>query len=166
MRAVIEREPREIYTHAWNPPWSKFQEPPEATAIVRFDGDVPVTYHGSWLSNGPHTPWAGDWRMNFAEGEVWWSSRGGVRGDPVADDVVTVRRRDEEPTELPLPVMEHLDRAGSLQAFKTAIETGRQPETSGRANLATLALTLAAVESAASGVPIVFEERGAATAAP
>jgi predicted dehydrogenase len=47
-----------------------------------------------------------------------------------------------------LPPIAALDRAGALAAFVDAIRTGVEPETSGRRNLLTLALTLAAIRSA------------------
>jgi predicted dehydrogenase len=34
MRAVLGREPRTVDCRAWNPPWSGYLDPPEATAIT------------------------------------------------------------------------------------------------------------------------------------
>jgi len=47
-----------------------------------------------------------------------------------------------------------LDQPGSLAEFADAVRTGREPESSGRYNLGSLGLALAAVESAERGVPI------------
>jgi predicted dehydrogenase len=159
MRAVLGREPREVHAVSWNPPWSKYDDPPAAVATVRFEGDVVVSYRGSWLSSGQDTPWAGEWRVDFAEAEVTWASRKGGEND-ISADRVCVRRLDGTASEVRLPRIRHLDRAGSLQVFVDAIRTGEEPETSGRCNLGTLALSLGAVESAAVGAPVVLPPDG------
>jgi predicted dehydrogenase len=150
MRAVLGREPREIQAVSWNPPSSKYVDPPSAFATIKFEGGVEVSYRGSWLSPGLDTPWAGEWRMDFAEAELNWTSRKGGEND-ISADRVCIRRLDGTIKDVRLPRIRYLDRAGGLQVFIDAIRTGQEPETSGRNNLPTLSLTLAAVESAASG---------------
>lgn len=153
MRAIFPQEPTEIHCHSWNPPWSKYDEPPEAVATVTFDGGAVVSYRGTWLSPGDDTQWAGTWRMEFSEGEVSWTSRIGGEIPDTADSVV-VRPLGEEPQPRALTPLRYVDRAGSLNAFVEAVRTESEPETSGRRNINTLALTFAAVESAATGVPV------------
>jgi predicted dehydrogenase len=156
MRTILRREPEEVYCVAWNPPESKYDEPPVAVAVIRFAGDIVVSYRGSWLSHGTVTPWAGEWRMELAEAEVAWTSRiGGGRGDSA--DAVSIRRGGREPEAITLPTLKYLDRAGSLAAFAHAVATGEEPETSGRDNLRTLALTLAAMRSAQTDAPVLIE---------
>jgi hypothetical protein len=55
---------------------------------------------------------------------------------------------------LPLPVLPLVDQAGSLAELLAAVRGGRQPESSGRENLGSLALALAAVESAERNEPV------------
>jgi predicted dehydrogenase len=153
MRAVLGREALEVHAVSWNPSWSKYDDPPAAVATIRFEGDVVVSYRGNWLSPGRDTPWAGEWRMQFADSEIAWTSRKGGDLD-VSADRVSIQRLDEPQRAMPLPRIHDLDRAGSLSAFVRAIRTGEEPETSGRRNLPTLALCLAAVESAATGEPV------------
>lgn len=154
MRLVLGREPIEVYCRAWNPPWSKYEEPAEMMAVVRFEGDVMVSYRGSWLSSGEPTPWAGEWRMELSDGEIAWTSRD---GKPIERaDAVMIRQRGETAERLVLPSIRYVGRAGSLDAFIRAIRTGDEPETSGRENLKTLALTLAAVESAQTQRPVLL----------
>ncbi len=57
--------------------------------------------------------------------------------------------REVEPVRL--ADVEFVGRAGSLAEFARAIEAGEEPESSGRRNLASLALSEAAARSAASG---------------
>jgi hypothetical protein len=53
-----------------------------------------------------------------------------------------------------LPELPAIDQAGSLMAFAQAIRSGQEPESSGRANIGSLALTFALIESATAGLPM------------
>lgn len=151
MRVVLGRDPQQITCQTWNPQWSLFTGPSEGAALVDF-GDVTLSYRGSWVSHGEPTPWGGLWRMDFEHGDISWTSRGDGRDGWKADEVWI--RRGRQRTKLVLPTVERTDRAGTLTEFVTAVAEGRQPQNSGRDNLSTLALTYAAVESAASGDPV------------
>ncbi|HEY4027792.1 MAG TPA: Gfo/Idh/MocA family oxidoreductase [Candidatus Dormibacteraeota bacterium] len=153
LRLVLGAEPERVDCHAWNPPWSGFDGPPSAVATILFPGVV-VSYRGSWLSWGQDTPWAGEWRMTFEQGEVSWTSRH-LLGSTAAERVL-VRPGAGEPHELTLPVVPLLDQAGSLAEFVDAVRTGREPESSGRSNMGSLALALGAVESSEHGVPVTL----------
>ena len=150
MRFVLGQEPVAVHCQAWNPPWSRFEEPATATATIPFDGGAVVSYRGSWVSTGQPTPWAGAWQIECAEGTIHWSSRGDK--GPEADRL-TLRPRGKRAQAVPLPALAYSDRAGSLAAFVAAIRTGAEPPASGRDNLQSLALMLAAIESATSGQP-------------
>ncbi len=151
LRLILGRDATWISCQAWNSPWSGFDGPPTAVAAIRF-GELMVSYRGSWLSWGPDTAWAGEWRMTFERGEMWWTSRE-LAGRESGERVV-VRGPGGSERRLALPVLPVVDQAGSLAELLAAVRAGRQPESSGRENLGTLALTLAAVESAERGEPI------------
>jgi predicted dehydrogenase len=144
LRLMFGREPDRILCLASNAGRGGFDGPPTAAALIVF-GDVVVSYRGSWISSAPQTPWAGEWNMQFAGGHVYWTSRGD-RG--VLNDKVVVTARGGRRKMIDLPAMSRIDRAGTLTEFASVLRDGREPETSGRDNLATLAFTLAAVESA------------------
>ena len=154
MRFVLGREPVSVDCHAFNPPWSPFRDPASAVATVEFAGGLMVSYRGSWVSSGPVTPWAGEWRMDAAGGEVVWTSR----DDPTPDRVEVRELGTASPRTLPLPPVPDLDRAGALAAFVDAVRTGSEPESSGRENLPSLALALAAVRSAGEGRAVRLDE--------
>lgn len=152
-RTVLGRDAQQITCRTWDPDWSLFSGPSEGVALIDF-GDVTASYRGSWVSHGSPTPWAGEWRMDFAEGSVEWTSRGdGAKGWQA--DRVQIRTGDDV-RELELPTVERTDRAGTLTEFVTAISEGRQPENSGRNNLGSIGLTYAAVESAAKQQPVTL----------
>jgi predicted dehydrogenase len=148
IRLMLRREPTRLSCQATDPPWSGYAGPPAAVASIEFDGAL-VSYRGSWISAGPQTPWAGHWTMEFEHGQLWWTSRD--EQDGVQEDRVVLRPRRGRPKTLPLSPLARTDRAGTLTEFARALEQGREPETSGRDNLKTLAITLAAVESSGRG---------------
>jgi predicted dehydrogenase len=151
MRAVLGQEPVEVDCRAWNPPWSNFEGPATAFATITFDGGAVISYRGSWVSPGPKTNWAGEWRMDCRGGEIAWTSRDDFGA---LADRVTVRPPGKRPRRLELPTLSHIDRAGCLHAFAQAVATGEQPESSGRENLRSIALMAAAIESARTGKPV------------
>jgi len=157
LRLVLGREPDRFLCATANAGIGGFDGPPTAAASIFF-GDVLVSYRASWISARAKTPWAGEWNMEFENGHAYWTSRGdnGVLHDKV---VVTPRRGRRSVVEL--PSMSRIDRAGTLGEFAAALLEGREPETSGRDNLATLAFTLAAVESSARGKWIELKPAGA-----
>ncbi|MDQ3855991.1 MAG: Gfo/Idh/MocA family oxidoreductase, partial [Chloroflexota bacterium] len=156
MRYVLGQEPVSVYCRAWNPPWSPYRDPASAAATVELSGGTTVSYRGSWVSPGPRTAWAGEWRMECAGGEVAWTSRSDLKTPSV--DRVSARPIGKEERDLSLPEVKHQDRVGALAEFVAAVSTGREPESSARENLQTLALAFAAVESARTGAPVTLAE--------
>jgi predicted dehydrogenase len=92
--------------------------------------------------------------MTFERGDVWWTSRD-LAGSEDGERVV-VRGAGGVERRLPLPVLPLVDQAGSLAELLDAVRAGRQPESSGRENLGSLALALAAIESAEGGEPVTL----------
>jgi predicted dehydrogenase len=150
MRFVLGTEPQTVSSVTSNPSWSRFVEPPAAVTTVRFPDDVTVAYEGSWVSSGPPTTWAGDWRIECELGAIEWTGRDDLTTN---SDRVAIRRLGKAPEAVKLPELQKFDRPGSLQEFRDAIRAGRSPVTSGEANLGTLALTLAAIEASVTGRP-------------
>jgi predicted dehydrogenase len=150
MRAVLGQEPRQVICKTWNPPWSRFVEPSTGVATVTFDGGAVVNYRGSWVSTGPQTNWGGEWNMECEGGEIIWTSRGEL------PDKVLVRPLGKSARAVKLPEVPLTDRSGCLNAFVQALQSGQEPESSGRDNLKTLALMLASVEAAATEQPVLI----------
>jgi predicted dehydrogenase len=143
MRAVLDQEATQVLCQTWNPTWSNFTENAAGAATITFEQGTVVSYRGNWVSTAPQTSWAGEWHMECAKGEIIWSSR-----DEPNADYVLVRPLNKKTQKIKLPEVPLRDRHGSLNAFVQAVRTGQEPATSGRDNFNTLALMLAAVESA------------------
>jgi predicted dehydrogenase len=155
MRAVLGREPRTVDCRAWNPPWSGYSDPPEASAIVDFGDGVTVSYRGSYVYPGTPTAWAGEWLMEFEQGAVMWTSRGDLSSLRSAEgDVVSVYRPETALDRIALPHLELLDRAGALDAFARALASGTTPESAAAENLGSVALACAAIRSAQCREPV------------
>ena len=151
LRKVTGQEPVSVFAKTMDPPWSKFVEEASATLVIELSGGVVASYRGSWVSNGEPTLWAGDWRLDCAEGEIYFTGRNSIAGS-AAGDAVEVRRRANGAVEKPaLAKIPYVGRSGSLGEFARAIAAGEEPESSGRQNLGSLALMEAAARSAASG---------------
>ncbi|HET7421118.1 MAG TPA: Gfo/Idh/MocA family oxidoreductase [Candidatus Dormibacteraeota bacterium] len=157
LRLILSREPQRIYCEAWNPEWTSFSGPSVAVASIVFEGGVVVSYRGSWISAAPITPWAGEWRMEFENGEVTWTSA--ADSDSTQDRVV-VRLRGGAERVIALPAASRTGTSASLTEFAAAIAAGREPETSGRQNLGTIALMEAAVESASLRQAVTVHRTG------
>jgi predicted dehydrogenase len=157
LRLILNREPDRIFCEAWNPRWTAFTGPSIAVASINF-GDVVASYRGSWVSAGMVTPWAGDWRLEFEHGEVYWTNR----DDDATHDKVLIRQRGGKARSATLRGMQWTGPWGTLTEFADAVQKGRQPETSGRDNLGTLALMDAAVESSARHEPVAITHAGQA----
>ena len=66
----------------------------------------------------------------------------------MTQDEVVIRPRHGEAHIAALPVVPRPGTLGTLTEFASAVQTGRQPESSGHDNLGSIALMTAAVESA------------------
>ncbi|HEV8597152.1 MAG TPA: Gfo/Idh/MocA family oxidoreductase [Candidatus Dormibacteraeota bacterium] len=157
LRLILGTEPLRIYCEAWNPRWSDFSGPSVTVASIAFDGVV-VSYRGSWVTAGRLTPWAGEWHLEFEHAEVVWESG----DDDRQHDRVLIRPRKGRARSVHLPQMERTGPLGTLTEFARAVRSGREPETSGRNNLGTIAFVAAAVESATVHEPVSIYRAGEA----
>jgi predicted dehydrogenase len=161
LRLILNLEPQRIYCEAWNPEWATFGGPSVAVASIVFDGGVVVSYRGSWVSAGPITPWAGEWRLEFENGEVFWTSRD---EEGVPQDKVVIRPRQGKARNATLPTMRWTGGLGTLTEFADAVQAHREPESSGRENVGSIALMAAAVESATRHELVAISRSGEAVA--
>ena len=153
-RLVLGREPVWVEMESINPPSSGYRDPPAAFGLISFDGDVPASYRGSWISRGRQTAWGGEWRLEGDAGALEWTSR----TDTTAPDTLRLLTTSGAPRPIALPTLAAVDRAGTLAAFVQAVRSGAEPETSGRRNLGTLALSIAAIRSATERRRVALSE--------
>ena len=152
MRVILGQDAVQVSCKVWNPSWSRFVSPPAGAATITFADGTVINYRGSWISTAAPTNWSGEWSMECAQGEIFWTARGEL------GELVSLRPLGETDfNEVPLPEFPYTDRSGSLHAFVSAIQSGELTSplaSSGRDNLKTLALMYAAVEAAETGLPV------------
>ncbi|MEP9389809.1 Gfo/Idh/MocA family oxidoreductase [Mesorhizobium sp. KR9-304] len=159
-RFLSGQEPVAVYCHESNPSGSWYAYGSAANAIFEFTGDVIFTYRGSWSAEGANTSWDSAWRIVGPRGTLLWDGE-----DHFALNVVDgndgffrpLRQVDVPPAPDPRLANGHVS---VIDDFLGAIENGREPETSGRDNIRSLAMVFSAIESAAARrrVPIDVQE--------
>ncbi len=149
MRFLTGREVLEVYALGFRPDFSWFKGRPCASAVLRLEGDVCVSYFGSWVAPGTQTTLNG--RVTIA------GSRGTIEFDTDIGDatLVTERgcRRQTIRGGLDFP---GLDR--SLAAFARCLRTGEPAETDIADNIKSLAVDLAALASSRGGHPVLVAD--------
>jgi len=157
-RGLLSGSPAEVRALSFNPSWSPFTGNAAAQVEVVADDGAVVSYSGTWVGRGPETTWDGDWFLQGEDGAIGWS------GDDIRVFGASDRRpgrlarrlRRREGRRAPLVKLAETARAGVLGELAAAIRENREPETSGRDNLETLALVFGAVQSASTGAPVTL----------
>lgn len=147
-RFLIGAEPVSVYCEEYNPGWSWYAGAANAVAVFDFHGGARYVYNGSWCSPGLETSWNGVWRVSAAGGSAIWDGN---------DELTVHAAAAAEPSAASYePIPEQL--AGSLTAFVAAIRTGELPENEVLANLRSLAMVEAAVQSAERGERVLIAD--------
>lgn len=147
LRAATGREVLGVHARGRRVPDSPFAHHPAVTVLLDLEGGVPVLYEGDWATRGPETSWNGAWEVVGERGRLLW--RGGP--DDRGEGEVLLERWGERPRPLAPPALEATERAATLLALRTSIETGAAPETAAADNARSLAVTLGCVRSVETG---------------
>ncbi|MEX0957187.1 MAG: Gfo/Idh/MocA family oxidoreductase [Rhizobiaceae bacterium] len=156
-RFVSGKEPVAVYCHESNPASSWYAHGSVANAIFEFSDDVIVTYRGSWSAEGADTNWDSAWRIVGSKGTLLWDGEVSFIANLVDGDdgfFRPLRQVDVPSAPDPRLTMGH---ASVISEFLDAIDAGREPETSGKDNIRSLAMVFAAIESAALRQRVLVE---------
>jgi predicted dehydrogenase len=147
-RFIAGKAPRAVYCLETNPRGSWYRHGAAANAIFEFEDDVVFNYRGSWSAEGANTSWESAWRIIGTKGTLLWDGAETFEANVVAGDEGFFRPL--EPIVVPEP--ENVDQthghASVIAEFLDSIEQGRQPETASSDNIKSLAMVLAAIQSA------------------
>jgi predicted dehydrogenase len=147
-RFMAGKAPMAVYCLETNPRGSWYRHGAAANAIFEFEDDLVFNYRGSWCAEGANTSWESAWRVIGTKGTLLWDGHERFEAHVVAGDTGFIR--DLKDIEVPPPADEDQTHghASVIADFLAAIETGRAPETVGSDNIKSLAMVLAAIESA------------------
>jgi predicted dehydrogenase len=114
---------------------------------------VIFNYRGSWCSEGFHTTWESDWRIIGTRGTLRWDGGENPRAQIVSQTGEFLSKH----TELELPPLEPQMVAGHeglIRDFIIKLERQQTQATPSSDNIKSLAMVLAAIESAQTGVRV------------
>ena len=155
-RFMSGKVPEAVYCLETNPPGSWYRHGAAANAIFEFSDNVVFNYRGSWAAEGANTSWESAWRIIGSRGTLLWDGAEGFEARVVANDAGFFR--DLAEIEIPPPADESQTHghASVIADFIDAIETGRLPETVASDNIKSLAMVLAAIDSARTGRRVII----------
>lgn len=135
--ALFDREAVRVASRSFSPPWSAYPGATVVSALIELEGNLVVNYMGSLTSQFDYL----GVRIECAEGALAWGSKEGLR---------LLRPGSREKQYLELLKSDRTPEATVLHLFHRYITEGKEPEISGRKNLATLRLIDATVRSSDS----------------
>lgn len=137
MRCIFNADVRFVEATSVNAPWNWNQGDATVMAQLELDNGVIVNYLSSWVAAGWETGWNADWRFEGSKGVLLWEK------DRLAFSNAPEKKKDVALVRWPKTHQAYL-----LESFANALDSGEEPETSGRRNLNSLATTYAVVRAA------------------
>jgi predicted dehydrogenase len=136
MRCLFDADVKSVEATSVSAPWNWNKGDATVMAQLEMDNGVAVNYLASWVASGWETGWNADWRFEGSKGVLLWKS------DEVSYSNAPGKKRRVPPIKWPKTHQAYL-----LEAFARALDSGEEPETSGRRNLNSLATTYAVVRA-------------------
>jgi predicted dehydrogenase len=124
------------------------RRPSSAVCVFEMTGGLVFTYRGSWSAEGEHTGWIGEWRFIGERGSMIWDGESAPRGQVVAGRGPSDLHSPFDPIPVPTDEEAGPGEVGPLAEFVHAVETGRRPQTMCTDNIKSLAMVIAAIDSA------------------
>lgn len=137
LRCLLDADVYAVQARSINAPWNWNKGDATVVAQLDLDNGAAAEYFGSWVATGWETGWNADWRFDGAKGTLLWE------GDEVYFSDAPAKRRKTPQIKWPQAHQTYL-----LEEFARCLDTGEEPETSGRRNLNSLAATYAMVRAA------------------
>jgi predicted dehydrogenase len=149
-RFMANEAPLAVYCHETNPSGSWYRHGAAASAIFELSRGVVFTYRGSWCAEGANTSWESAWRIVGDKGTLLWDGAESFEARVIsgADGFL----RENKPVDIPdaPDAAQTRGHASVIADFIAGVEAGRAPETAAPDNIKSLAMALAAIESARS----------------
>ncbi|WP_424766841.1 Gfo/Idh/MocA family protein [Paenibacillus sp. sgz302251] len=158
-RFIIGADPVSVYCHEFNPPGSWYEGNAMAICIYEMSDGSVFNYRGSWCAEGATTSWEAVWRVTGEKGTAIWDGHDEIYAEFVAAGDQTGKfMRDYERVYGELPAMDKTGHHGCLEEMFTSLEEGRKPETDCSDNIYSMAMVLAALDSAKTGRKVMIAD--------
>lgn len=164
MRYCLHADPVRVTATGWNPRWSYFRHQAACQVLLEMRQRAPstrvhVTYDANWVARGRETGWNADWRIECSEGCVWVTERNGEMVVELEPGTGRTKAQPGAPVArqagpVPLVSMPRSGQEYSLSEMVAAISEKREPETSGKDNLKSVAMVFAAVDAIERRQPV------------
>jgi predicted dehydrogenase len=146
-----------VFCEEWIPKNSWYASGPSVVAVFRMSSGVRFSYRGSWCADGFRTPWDAAWRVIGTEGTLIWDGNEDLKAEKLPADHLSAQPNaflKEMETVLPTIEPDPMEARGHfsvMNQFLSAFNGGPSPETRSSDNIHSLAMVLAAIESAEQG---------------
>jgi predicted dehydrogenase len=152
IRFLLQGNAESVFCEEWTPKNSWYEHGCTVVAIFRMAKQVRFTYRASWCADGFRSSWDASWRIVGTEGTLFWDGLEDVRAERLRftpgaflNDAETILPRSEPD---PAETRGHFS---VMRQFVEALRGGAPPETRSEDNIHSLAMVIAAIESAESG---------------
>jgi predicted dehydrogenase len=148
-RFLLDADPVSVLCEEFNPSWSWYAGNAASTATFEMADGARFVFNGSWCSPGSETSWNGSWRISGERGTVLWDGDHEPTADlPARAEAAVVGSVADPGQEI----------AGSLREFVAAVRSGESPMGEVHANIMSLAMVEAAVQSAELGRRVALDD--------
>jgi predicted dehydrogenase len=156
-RFLTGADPHSVYCHSFNPARSWYKGDASVVVIFEMTGGVVFCYRGSWCALGERTDWHSHWRILGSAGSVVWDGEMAFNAEVIEPTAAPAFFNPTRKLEVPVTPMPFERHAAAMAEFVAALRAGRLPETNCQDNIKSLAMVLAAVESAKTGRKVAVQ---------
>lgn len=159
-RFLIGADPVSAWCREFNPPSSWYAGNAAAVCVFEFADGTVYSYRGSWVSEGCATSFDSAWRIAGTAGSAVWDGQGQPRAEAALTPAGPRYFLPVQPVSWPAAAAprDATHHAEAIDALLDALAAGREPETGCAANLSSLAMVFAAIESARTGRTVLLDE--------
>jgi predicted dehydrogenase len=157
-RFLTGADPVSVYCQSFNPKRSWYKGDASAIVIFEMTNGIVFSYRGSWCAEGQNTNWDSSWRILGNSGSVTWDGKETFNAQSIKPGGNHKFHSEMQTLSVPITPLEAVSHRAVMMEFAAALREGRAPETDCNDNIKSLAMVLAAVESAKCGakVPVVW----------
>jgi predicted dehydrogenase len=156
-RFVTGLNAQAVFCEEWIPKNSWYASGPSVASVFRMGSGVRFSYSASWCADGFRTSWDGAWRVIGTEGTLIWDGEEDLRAERLPADHLTaqpnafLKEMETVLTAIEPDPAETRGHFSVMNQFLSAATGGPLPETVSSDNIHSLAMVLAAIESAEQG---------------